>query len=292
MNRDLLTIISQMSPQFSKGQRLIANYIVNHFDKAAFMTAFKLGTTVGVSESTVVRFASEVGFSGYPELQKALQELIRNKLTTVQRMDVTSDQLENGNVLARVLGKDIEKIRRTLEETSERDFAGAVDAICSAKTIYILGVRSSSALATFLSFYFNHIFSDVRLINTNSRSEMFEHIMRIGEGDVFIGFSFPRYSKRTVQAAHYARANGAKVIALTDTGKAPIADAAHFLLMARSDMISFVDSLVAPLSMVNALIVAVGLKKREEVSRTYELLERIWGEYEVFETRGEDQGGQ
>ena len=292
MNRDLLTIISQMSPQFSKGQRLIANYIVNHFDKAAFMTAFKLGTTVGVSESTVVRFASEVGFSGYPELQKALQELIRNKLTTVQRMDVTSDQLENGNVLARVLGKDIEKIRRTLEETSERDFAGAVDAICSAKTIYIIGVRSSSALATFLSFYFNHIFSDVRLINTNSRSEMFEHIMRIGEGDLFIGFSFPRYSKRTVQAAHYARANGAKVIALTDTGKAPIADAAHFLLMARSDMISFVDSLVAPLSMVNALIVAVGLKKREEVSRTYELLERIWGEYEVFETRGEDQGGQ
>lgn len=292
MNRDLLTIISQMSPQFSKGQRLIANYIVNHFDKAAFMTAFKLGTTVGVSESTVVRFASEVGFSGYPELQKALQELIRNKLTTVQRMDVTSDQLENGNVLARVLGKDIEKIRRTLEETSEGDFAGAVDAICSAKTIYIIGVRSSSALATFLSFYFNHIFSDVRLINTNSRSEMFEHIMRIGEGDVFIGFSFPRYSKRTVQAAHYARANGAKVIALTDTGKAPIADAAHFLLMARSDMISFVDSLVAPLSMVNALIVAVGLKKREEVSRTYELLERIWGEYEVFETRGEDQGGQ
>ena len=292
MNRDLLTIISQMSPQFSKGQRLIANYIVNHFDKAAFMTAFKLGTTVGVSESTVVRFASEVGFSGYPELQKALQELIRNKLTTVQRMDVTSDQLENGNVLARVLGKDIEKIRRTLEETSERDFAGAVDAICSAKTIYIIGVRSSSALATFLSFYFNHIFSDVRLINTNSRSEMFEHIMRIGEGDVFIGFSFPRYSKRTVQAAHYARANGAKVIALTDTGKAPIADAAHFLLMARSDMISFVDSLVAPLSMVNALIVAVGLKKREEVSRTYELLERIWVEYEVFETRGEDQGGQ
>ena len=292
MNRDLLTIISQMSPQFSKGQRLIANYIVNHFDKAAFMTAFKLGTTVGVSESTVVRFASEVGFSGYPELQKALQELIRNKLTTVQRMDVTSDQLENGNVLARVLGKDIEKIRRTLEETSERDFAGAVDAICSAKTIYIIGVRSSSALATFLSFYFNHIFSDVRLINTNSRSEMFEHIMRIGEGDVFIGFSLPRYSKRTVQAAHYARANGAKVIALTDTGKAPIADAAHFLLMARSDMISFVDSLVAPLSMVNALIVAVGLKKREEVSRTYELLERIWGEYEVFETRGEDQGGQ
>ncbi len=245
-----------------------------------------------MSESTVVRFASEVGFSGYPELQKALQELIRNKLTTVQRMDVTSDQLENGNVLARVLGKDIEKIRRTLEETSERDFAGAVDAICSAKTIYIIGVRSSSALATFLSFYFNHIFSDVRLINTNSRSEMFEHIMRIGEGDVFIGFSFPRYSKRTVQAAHYARANGAKVIALTDTGKAPIADAAHFLLMARSDMISFVDSLVAPLSMVNALIVAVGLKKREEVSRTYELLERIWGEYEVFETRGEDQCGQ
>lgn len=283
MSKDLLTVISQMTPQFSKGQRLIAGYIVNHFDKAAFMTASKLGTTVGVSESTVVRFASEIGFEGYPELQKALQELIRNKLTTVQRMDVTSDQMESSNVLAKVLGKDIEKIRRTLEETGEQDFADAVDSICAAKTIYIIGVRSSSALAQFLSFYFNHIFPNVRLINTTSRSEMFEQIMRVNHEDAFIAISFPRYSKRTVQASQYARANGAKVVAITDSNESPIADVADHVLMARSDMVSFIDSLVAPLSLINALIVAVGLKKRDEISQTYALLERIWDEYEVYE---------
>lgn len=287
MEKDLLTVIGEMIPQFSKGQRLIAGYIVNHFDKAAFMTASKLGTTVGVSESTVVRFASEIGFEGYPELQKALQELIRNKLTTVQRMDVTSDQLESSNVLAKVLGKDIEKIRRTLEETSSVDFAEAVDAICAAKSIYIIGIRSSSALAQFLSFYFTHIFPNVRLINTTSRAEMFEQIMRIGKEDVFIAISFPRYSKRTVQASHYARGNGAKVIAITDSMKSPIAEGANHVLMARSDMVSFVDSLVAPLSLVNALIVAVGLKKRDEISETYERLERIWDEYEVYEKHEE-----
>lgn len=289
MNKDLLTIIGQMTPQFSKGQRLIAGYIETHFDKAAFMTASKLGTTVGVSESTVVRFASEIGFEGYPELQKALQELIRNKLTTVQRMDVTSDQLESSNVLARVLGKDIEKIRRTLEETSEVDFAGAVESICSARAIYIIGVRSSAALSQFLSFYFNHIFPNVKLINTTSRSEMFEQIMRIGEEDVFIGISFPRYSKRTVQASHFARSNGARVIAITDSAQSPIAEVADHVLMARSDMVSFVDSLVAPLSLVNALIVAVGLKKRDEISLTYARLERIWDEYEVYEKHEDEK---
>lgn len=283
MNQDLLAAIEEMTPQFSKGQRLIAGYIVNHFDKAAFMTASKLGATVGVSESTVVRFASEIGFEGYPELQGALQELIRNKLTTVQRMDVTGDQLESANVLEKVLGKDIEKIRRTLEETRQEDFSAAVDTICAARNIYIIGVRSSSALAQFLSFYFTHIFTNVKYINTTSRSEMFEQIMRIGEEDVFIGISFPRYSKRTIQAFHYAKTNNAKVIAITDSYKSPIAEAADHVLMARSDMVSFVDSLVAPLSLVNALIVAVGLKKRAEISETYARLERIWDEYEVYE---------
>lgn len=287
MEQDLLSSINRMYSKFSKGQRLIASYIMAHFDKAAFMTASRLGATVGVSESTVVRFASEIGYEGYPELQKALQEMLRNKLTTVQRMDVTVDQLESENVLEKVLSKDVEKIRRTLEETSQDDFNAAVGTICEAKSIYIIGVRSSAALAQFLSYYFHHIFSNVRLINTTSRSEMFEQIMRIGPGDVLIGISFPRYSKRTVQASHYAHNNGARVIAVTDSDRSPIAGVSDHLLLARGDMISFVDSLVAPLSLINALIVAIGLKKREEIARTYERLERIWDEYEVYEKREE-----
>ena len=292
MTKDILAHIQSEMKGFSKGQKRIANYILDSYDKAAFMTASRLGKTVQVSESTVVRFAAELGYDGYPAMQKALQEMIRNKLTAVQRIEVSNDRMSNHDILPVVMHADAENIRMTLEEVDRGCFDAAVEAILSARKVYILGVRSAYALSSFLGFYFNMMLENVVVVHTNSSSELFEQILRIGEGDVFIGFSFPRYSKRTVQAAHYARANGAKVIALTDTGKAPIADAAHFLLMARSDMISFVDSLVAPLSMVNALIVAVGLKKREEVSRTYELLERIWGEYEVFETRGEDQGGQ
>ncbi len=291
MHQDLLALIGQMIPQFSKGQKLIANYIINHFDKAAFMTASKLGATVGVSESTVVRFASEIGFEGYPELQKALQELIRNKLTTVQRMDVTNEQLENTNVLTKVLSKDIERVRRTMEETSQSAFSAAVETICSARNIYILGVRSAAALAQFLSFYFNHIFPNVKHINTSSRSEMFEQIMRIGPEDVFIAISFPRYSRRTAQASHYAEKNGAKVIAITDSLQSPIADNANHVLVARSDMVSFVDSLVAPLSLINALIVAVGLKRRDEVAANYARLEKIWDEYEVYEKREDHPDG-
>lgn len=287
MENNLLNVINQKLSKFSKGQKLIANFIMKHFDKAAFMTAARMGETVGVSESTVVRFASEVGFNGYPEMQKALQELIRNRLTSVQRMDVSIDQLEGANVLNKVLTKDIEKIKRTLEETDSEQFRGAVSAICSAKNIYIIGVRSAAALAQFLSYYFHHIFASVRLINTTSRSEMFEQIMRIGSEDVFIGLSFPRYSKRTVQAAHFARANGAKVVAITDTMQSPVAAAADHVLVARSDMISFVDSLVAPLSLINALLVAIGLEKREEIAKTYDRLERIWDEYEVYEKHGE-----
>lgn len=289
MKQDLLTRIGKEMSGFSKGQRKIANYMMNHYDKAAFMTASKLGDLVGVSESTVVRFASSIGYDGYPELQRALQELIRNKLTSVQRMDVTSDQLENSDVLAKVLGKDVEKIRRTLEEISKEDFEQSVDAICKAKTIYIIGIRSASALAQFLGFYFNHIFSDVKLINTDSRSEMFEQILRIDRDDVLISISFPRYSKRPVQASHYAHSNGAKVIAITDSAHSPIAAVADHVLLARSDMVSFVDSLVAPLSLINALIVAIGLKKRDEVSRTYERLEKIWDTYEVYEKQDQDE---
>ena len=283
MSRDLIHSITQQMPGFSKGQKLIAQYILAHYDKAAFMTAAKLGMTVGVSESTVVRFASELGFEGYPQLQRALQELIRNRLTSVQRMEVTSDQLGEGNILHKVLNLDIEKIRRTMEKASVEDFEQAVDTIVNAKNIYILGVRSASVLADFISFYFRFMFDNLVSVDTTSTSEMFEQIMRIKEGDVFIGITFPRYSKRTVNAANFAKQNGAKVIAITDSNISPIAETADHLLLARSDMASFVDSLVAPLSVINALIVAVGIRKKDEISSTYERLEQIWDEYNVYE---------
>ena len=262
MSKDLLSRISMDMPRFSKGQKLIARYLIDHYDKAAFMTASKMGATVGVSESTVVRFASELGFEGYPQLQRTLQELIRNRLTSVQRIEVTSDQIGNDDVLTKVLNMDIEKIRRTLEEVSAEEFNRAVDAIVSARNIYILGVRSSAALAGFMGFYFNHIFPNIRVIDTNSVSEMFEQMIRIGKGDVFIAISFPRYSQRTVQAARYARNSGAEVVAITDSRMSPLVEQADHVLFARSDMASFVDSLVAPLSLINALIVAVGLRNR------------------------------
>ena len=283
MSRDLINLVQSKMSDFSKGQRLIGQYIIDHYDKAAFMTASKLGTTVGVSESTVVRFASEIGYDGYPQLQRALQEMIRNRLTSVQRMEVTNDQMGTTDILSKVLNMDVEKIRRTLEETSHEEFNGAVDDIIAARTIYIMGVRSSSALAVFLSTYFHYIFDNVVMIDTSSTSELFEQILRIGKGDVFIAMSFPRYSQKTVHAARYCHDRGAKVIAITDSRLSPIAENAHRLLLARSDMASFVDSLVAPLSIINALIVAIGLKKKDEVADTFERLEKIWDEYNVYE---------
>lgn len=283
MSRDLINLVQSRMSDFSKGQRLIGQFIIEHYDKAAFMTASKLGSTVGVSESTVVRFASEIGYEGYPELQRALQEMIRNRLTSVQRMEVTNDQIGTTDVLSKVLNMDVEKIRRTLEEISRDEFNGAVDDIIAAKTIYIMGVRSSSALAVFLSTYFHYIFDNVIMVDTSSTSELFEQILRIGEGDVFIALSFPRYSKKTIHAAQYCHSRGAKVIAITDSQLSPIAENAHRLLIARSDMASFVDSLVAPLSLINALIVTIGLKKKAEIADTFERLEKIWDEYNVYE---------
>ncbi len=289
MNRDLIGLISGMMPHFSKGQKLIARYIVDHYDKAAFMTAAKLGQAVGVSESTVVRFASELSFEGYPQLQRSLQELIRNRLTNVQRMEITGDQMGEGDFLERVLSMDIDKIRRTLEETSREEFSGAVESLIHAKAIYILGIRSSASLAGFLGFYFNHIFDNVKLITAASTSDVFEQILKVKKDDLFIGISFPRYSKRTVMAMKYVKDQGAKVIAITDSSISPIAEYANYRLYARSDMASFVDSLVAPLSLINALIVAVGIKKKDEVSRAYAELERIWDEYEVYD-KSEENG--
>ena len=288
MNQDILSMIAEKSGRFSKGQKLIANYITNHYEKAAFMTASKLGAIVGVSESTVVRFAFELGYDGYPRLQKAMQEMIRNRLTAVQRIEVANEQIGSEEVLDKVLNLDIEKIRRTFEETSREDFNGAVNSIANARNIYILGSRSAATLAQFISFYFNLMFSNVRLVHTTSSGEMFEQIMRVEKEDVMIGISFPRYSKKTANALSFARSKGAKVIAITDSVSSPLVKEADYFLQARSDIASFVDSLVAPLSLINALIVAVGLKKADEIKQTFDELERIWDKYEVYE-KAEDQ---
>ena len=285
---DLITKIQSELPGFSKGQKQIARFILEHYDKAAFMTASRLGVTVGVSESTVVRFATELGYDGYPHLQRALQEMIRNKLTSVQRMEVANHRIDEHNVLQTVLHADTDMIRVTLDEIDRDAFQGAVDALMGAKRIYILGVRSSSALASFLGFYFNLLFENVTLVHTNSVSEIFEQVLRVGPGDVLFGISFPRYSKRTLSAMKYARDRGARVIALTDSQLSPLARVADHVLLARSDMASFVDSLVAPLSVINALIVAVGMSRRDEIEQTFNKLERIWEEYDVYEKPEDD----
>ncbi len=283
MTSDILTLIQSGMGRFSKGQKLIANYIINSYDKAAFMTASKLGKTVSVSESTVVRFAVELGYDGYPAMQKALQEMIRNKLTSVQRIEVANNRFGNQEILSMVLQSDIEKIRTTLEEVDKSAFQAAVDDILAAKTIYILGVRSSASIASFLGFYFNLMFDNVKHIHTSSNAEMFEQMVRISKDDVVIGISFPRYSSRTVKAMKFAYDRGATVIALTDSMSAPIAQNATHTLIAMSDMVSLVDSLVAPLSVVNALIVACSYKKEAEISATFADLETIWDEYGVYE---------
>lgn len=283
MSRDILAVIRESMSTFSKGQKRIANFILESYDKAAFMTASKLGKKVGVSESTVVRFAAELGYEGYPSMQRSLQKMIRNRLTSVQRIEVTNDRIGNQDVLSMVLQSDMDKIRMTLEELDRESFSGAVDAIVGAQKIYIIGVRSSAAIATFLSFYFNLIFDNVIMVSANTASEIFENMMRVGPEDVVIGVSFPRYSSRTVRAMSFARDRGATTIAITDSEGSPIAPISKYTLKARSDMASFVDSLVAPLSLVNALLVAVSRKKNDDLAATFQHLEQIWEEYGVYE---------
>ena len=283
MNRDILTVIQENMSTFSKGQKRIANYILESYDKAAFMTASRLGKTVSVSESTVVRFAAELGYDGYPSMQRSLQKMIRNRLTSVQRIEVSNDRIGDQDLLSSVLQSDIEKIRLTLEEVDRQSFDRAVDAIVSARKIYIMGVRSSASLATFLSFYFNLSFDNVISVAANTASEVFETMLRVGAEDVVIGVSFPRYSSRTVQAMNFARDRGATTIAITDSEASPLAPISNYTLKARSDMASFVDSLVAPLSLVNALLVAVSRKKNDDLAHTFQTLEDIWDEYGVYE---------
>lgn len=278
---DLMTRIQSNLSEFSKGQRLIAHYIAEHYDKAAFMTANKLGTTVGVSESTVVRFATELGYEGYPHLQKTLQEMIRNRLTSVQRIQVSNSRLEKGNVLESVLLSDIEKIRLTLEELEQDVFDGAVKAIVRAKKIYLIGNRSTGGVINFLSFYLNLLFDNVLMLQ--GHEDPFGKMFRIQPEDVVIGISFPRYSHVTVQAMEFARDSGATTVAITDCEISPLAGISDYTLKARSEMMSFVDSLVAPLSLVNALIVAISRETEQDLSETFEKLEDIWDTYQVFE---------
>jgi len=282
MKKDILRMIEDNMDGFSKGQRQIARFLLAHYDKAAYMTAAKLGSEVSVSESTVVRFVMELGYAGYPEFQKALQDLIRTKLTSFQRMEVTNHLIGNGDVLEKVLMSDVDKIKRTLEGVSHTDFEGAVDAIVKAKTIYIIGVRSSYTLASFLNYNLRMVFSNVRLIETTSGGELFEQILNIKEGDVIIAVSFPRYSKRVINAVNYAKKAGAQVVALTDSYESPIAAEDNHVLVAQSDMASFMDSLVPPMSILNALIVAVSRAREAEVSERLRKLEVIWDEYDVY----------
>lgn len=280
-SKDLMRLIQSKYIRLSKGQKLIAEYILKNYDKAAFMTAAKLGVAVGVSESTVVRFASEVGFLGYPKLQKALQELIKNKLTTVQRLELRNDYFTDGDALKGVLKADMENIRATLEKINQNTFQDVVKSIFEAKRIYIIGLRSSTAIAEFLGFYLNIILQNVKVVSYGI-SDVFEQMISVGEGDLVIGIGFPRYAAKTIDALEFSRDRGAKVVALTDSLLSPLATKADYTLIAQSNMASFVDSLVAPLSVINALIIAVGMREKENISDVFTNLEEIWQNYNVY----------
>ena len=279
--QDLMKLIQIKFPRLSKGQKLIADFILKYYDKAAFMTAAKLGDSVGVSESTVVRFAIELGFSGYPKLQKALQELIKNKLTSVQRLELSNDYACEENVLRGVLKSDIENLRATLEKINLENFNSVIDEIFKAKTVYIVGLRSSSAIAEFLGFYLRLIIKDVRVVAHNI-SNIFEQMINCDEGDLVIGIGFPRYALRTINGLEFAKERKAKVVAITDSNVSPLATVADYALIAQSNMASFVDSLVAPLSVINALIVAVGVREKDKITSTFYELEELWKNYDIY----------
>ncbi|HZJ82966.1 MAG TPA: MurR/RpiR family transcriptional regulator [Clostridia bacterium] len=277
---DLIYRIKINYKKMSKGQKLISEYIINNYDKAAFMTASKLGKKVGVSESTVVRFANILDYNGYPKFQKALQELIRTKLTTVQRIEMSSE-LDQSMILKGVLKADTNNIRLTMEEINDEVFDEVVDSCLKARNIYVLGLRSAAPLAQFMGYYLNFIFSNVRIV-TSGVNDIFEQLMHINSEDLLIGISYPRYASRTIEALSFSKDRGATTVALTDSMLSPLTSFADFTLLARSDMASFVDSLVAPLSLINALIVAVGMKKSPRVADNFSALEQIWDEYKVY----------
>lgn len=283
-NEDLLLRIQSKMPELSKGQKRIANFLSDHYDKALYLTAAKLGEIAGVSESTVVRFAIELGFDGYPKLQRALEELVKNKLTASQRMRVSYDRMAKTekNLLRTVLESDAERINSTLNDINLDEFNSAVQAILGGRKIFVVGGRSSASLSYFLSFYLNYMVDNVINVTANTVTETFENIFRIESGDVFIGMSFPRYSQQTIKAMEYAKEKGATTIAITDSKLSPLVKFADICLAARSDMVSFVDSLVAPLSLINALLVAISMNKKDEIEKNLDSLERMWNEYQIY----------
>ncbi|MEG0805248.1 MAG: MurR/RpiR family transcriptional regulator [Lachnospiraceae bacterium] len=282
-SNELMNRINDRYSHLSKGQKVLATYITDNFDKAVFLTAAKLGEVVGISESTVVRFATHLGYKGYPEFQKALEELVRNKLNSAQRMEVTYGRMDQSKILETVLQSDMERIQTTIAGIDEAAFELAVDILLKAKKIYIVGIRSCAPLAEFLGFYFNLMFQDVKVLTTNSASELFEQMVRINAADVIVGISFPRYSMRTLKALEFANHKNAKVITITDSIHSPMNLYSSCNLVAKSDMASILDSLVAPLSLINALIIAICMKKQGEVIETLDSLEQIWDEYQVYE---------
>lgn len=290
MGKDILSVMQKNAHTFSKGQRLLANYITESYDKAAFMTASRLGKTVGVSESTVVRFAMELGYDGYPSMQKAMQDMVLNRLTSVQRIEVANDRIGDQDVLSTVLQSDADKLRQTAELVSRDDFRASVEAIRKAKRIYILGARSVAPLANFLGYYLNFMFNDVRIITASGASEMFERLVSLDSNDVVVAFSFPRYSAATVKGAQYCRAAGATVIGVTDSRLSPLGQHSDYVLVAKSDMVSLVDSIVAPLSVINALIVALTAGQEQKLAKTFDALEQVWEEYNVYEKRVDTDG--
>lgn len=288
MTKNVLHIIQSNMSTYSKGQKRIANYILENYDKAAFMTASRLGHAAHASESTVVRFAAQLGYNGYPDMQKALQELIRGRLTSIQRIEVSRDQMAGQDLLGTVMHRDMASIHDAVENVDRDEFNRVVDMLLHARHIYILGVRSSAFLAGYLNFYFQLIFRNVTLVENYGGGEIFEQLIHIGPGDVLLGLSFPRYSKASVNAVNFAKERGAEVIAITDSKMSPLYKAACASLLVGSDMISFVDSMTAPLSLLNALIVAIGQQKNTEVSRTFSEMEQVWSAYSIF-GRAEDE---
>ena len=280
---DLLVRLNKNYKTLSKGQKQLAAYITENYDRAAFITASKMGRIVGVSESTVVRFAYALGYDGYPELQKSLQELIRNKLTSVQRIQLTGD-LQPNDVLRSVLKSDVSNIRATIDSIDNASFNAAINALLEAKKVYIVGLMSAAPLAQFLAYYLGFVMDNVVMVS-GAMGNIYEDLFRISSEDVCIGISFPRYSNRTIDALDFARGKEATIIAITDSVSSPIAEKAEHALIARSDMAGFADSLVAPLSLINAIIVACSLRRREQVSKTLSPLEGIWGSHGVYVTK-------
>ena len=281
-SKHLISHIQSQYTRFSKGQKLIAQYILKNYDKVAFMTACKLGETVGVSESTVVRFANALGYSGYPKLQDALQEVIKNKLTTVQRVDMVKEFNDDSAILKKIVKSDIDNIKDTLEGIDEKAFEEAANRILKAKRIYIVGMRSSFTIAQYLGFYLGIILDSVHVIRTDM-GDAFEQVVKINEDDVLIAISFPRYSKKSYQIVSYAKEKGAHIVSLTDSPFAPVASFTDNLLLVKSNMVSFVDSLVPALSIANALIVSVGMKEKEDIKQHFDDLEAIWEKYSVYD---------